>query len=361
MGVPGFFSWLLRNYKKNKNIIIQELPENCKIDSLYLDANCLFHPQCFKVLGLVGKWKSVDRLEDKMMKRICNYIDFLIDFVEPQKQVVISVDGVAPMAKMAQQRKRRFRSMQDQELYSTIKQKHGKEVSSKWSNTVITPGTEFMEKLNKILIKYISKRKDIKIVYSSYHSPGEGEHKILDIIRKAPKDETHCIYGLDADLIFLALASQKKNMYLLREVVQLGKAGKSSGDVYEHDDPVHDVMEDLNYVSIDTMKEAFYVTIKDKMLEKSKNKKLRILNQTDMINDFIFACFFLGNDFLPHLPSVDINKGGLDIIIQAYIEIYTNVQKKLLTVSSNDVFFDDKFLRLFLQFLSKREDYYFGS
>jgi 5'-3' exonuclease len=95
------------------------------------------------------------------------------------------------------------------------------------------------------------------------------------------------------------------------------------------------------------------------MLEKSKNKKLRILNQTDMINDFIFACFFLGNDFLPHLPSVDINKGGLDIIIQAYIEIYTNVQKKLLTVSSNDVFFDDKFLRLFLQFLSKREDYYF--
>jgi 5'-3' exonuclease len=164
MGVPGFFSWLLRNYKKNKNIIIQELPENCKIDSLYLDANCLFHPQCFKVLGLVGKWKSVDRLEDKMMKRICNYIDFLIDFVEPQKQVVISVDGVAPMAKMAQQRKRRFRSMQDQELYSTIKQKHGKEVSSKWSNTVITPGTEFMEKLNKILIKYISKRKDILLI-----------------------------------------------------------------------------------------------------------------------------------------------------------------------------------------------------
>tara|TARA_Y100000780_G_scaffold232569_1_gene266671 strand:- start:15934 stop:17688 length:1755 start_codon:yes stop_codon:yes gene_type:complete len=361
MGVPGFFSWLLKNYKKNKDIVTYDLPENVSIDNFYIDANCLFHPQCFKVIELLDDWKSVSKLETKMMKRICNYLDYIINVVSPKKKVMISVDGVAPMAKMSQQRKRRYRSIDDVIIKEQIKERHNKKIKKRWSNTVITPGTEFMERLNQVLIKYISKRKDIKIVYSSYHSAGEGEHKILDDIRKRPDSETHCIYGLDADLIFLAMASQKNNMYLLREVVKLGKVGKSIGDHYIHEDPVEDVQEEVNFISINTMKEAFYETLSDKIVDRFKYKKLKVKlsKQTNMINDFIFVCYFLGNDFLPHFPSIDINKGGLDVLLEAYIDIFTESQVNLINVTKNDVIIDTDFLQMFINFISKREDYYF--
>ena len=102
MGVPGFFAWLLRKYD-NKNII-NDLDVNVIYDILYLDANCLFHPQCFKVLEEYSDKKVTKTvLESKMIKQICNYIIFLVNTVKPLK-LYIAVDGVAPLAKISQQR-----------------------------------------------------------------------------------------------------------------------------------------------------------------------------------------------------------------------------------------------------------------
>ena len=128
-----------------------------KVHTLYLDSNCLFHPQCFKVLGKTDETDH-KKLEALMIKRILAYIDFLIEEVEPTKRVFISVDGVPPVAKMNQQRKRRFKGVENKEFENNLKKEYGKKTST-WSNVVITPGTDFMERLHTALVKYIKAKK----------------------------------------------------------------------------------------------------------------------------------------------------------------------------------------------------------
>jgi len=368
MGVPGFFAWLIR---KTKNNIIQQSISKT-IDYLYIDANCLFHPQCFKILDHFDDIKNIDDLEKKMIQRIIKYLDYLIETVGAKKMVYISVDGVAPMAKMNQQRKRRFKSIKDNIVKDTIKQKYGKTLTSHWSNASITPGTEFMEKLNKELIKYI-KNKKTSIIYSSYHTAGEGEHKILDDIRtrfnesKNNLDDVCVIYGLDADLIFLALASQKNNIYLLREAQHFGKGTKTSIDTTDplYGDIFNDVAEEMNYVSIDLMKKS----INTYFINLIKNNKaaIDIDESIEFTNDFIFICYFLGNDFIPHLPSINIKIRGLDLLLDNYVETYCFLQKPIITITTQNnnsiptVYINNIFLELYIKNIAQYENYFFTS
>ena len=157
-----------------------------------------------------------------MINETIKYMDFLITLADPKKVIFIAVDGVAPLAKVNQQRRRRFKAVKENAMKSEIKLRYGKKENNCWSNTSISTGTRFMEKLHQTIINHFTKHKySQRIIYSSYHTPGEGEHKILEHIRKNDFD-TQVIYGLDADLILLSLASQKKNIYLLRESNQFG-------------------------------------------------------------------------------------------------------------------------------------------
>lgn len=105
------------------------------------------------------------------------------------------------------------------------------EAPSKFDKNVITPGTEFMERLSICLKYYIVERlqsnplwKGLKIVYSDAGVPGEGEHKVLDFIRSQrisegyDANQSHCIYGADADLIMLGLSTHESRFYIIREV-----------------------------------------------------------------------------------------------------------------------------------------------
>jgi 5'-3' exonuclease len=156
MGVPGFFLWLMKNYKKTNFVFSKDKLNNDKeqnnelieeinnIDTLLIDANCLIHPSCFKVLAENPDWDDINRLENKMMNSTIQYIEKIIEHVKPTISVFIAIDGVAPLAKIKQQRTRRFKSVSDKNVWDNIKKKYNKPIHKNWSNSAITPGTEFM-------------------------------------------------------------------------------------------------------------------------------------------------------------------------------------------------------------------------
>lgn len=362
MGVPGVYAWV-RDKLKRGRLEVKSLGDH-KVHKFYLDANCLFHPQCFKLLAHMEKNKKplkTEELEELMIERIINYIIYLIIYVGPEV-LFIAVDGVAPAAKMAQQRARRFKSIYDENERNRLYKKHKKKIYNKWTNSVITPGTPFMERLHQRLLRFVKEFEEIPIEYSSYHVAGEGEHKIMNDIRdNGSTDENYVIYGLDADLLFLSLAASKYSIHLLRESILLGK--KKRTDVKEHHDPVEDVTEEMNFVSIDYLRESLSkiaknALISDDMSDADKSK-INDISDIRICNDLIVACYFLGNDFLPHIASVDVHSGGIDIIIKAYANAIRLTNSHLVEVTDDSISFNDIVMEEFLKYMAVREDYFF--
>jgi len=369
MGVPGFFSWLWKKYKKdnfvfsknsinNKPDINKELIKKINsIDYLLIDANCLIHPMCFKILAENPEFTNQHSLENKMIEQVLQYIDTLINYVDPKKGIYLAIDGVAPVAKIKQQRYRRFKSVHDKVFFDSIKEKHNKPISKFWNNSAITPGTDFMERLHHKILIWI-KTKKLEFHYSSCKTPAEGEHKLLQFIRNNLSDNkefSYTMYGLDADLIFLCLSTNAPNMYLLREANQLDNKNKT---------------DELTFVSIDIMKDLIMYTMEDiagscddelkpmddKTLD-GLHKLIDIKYTNNVINDFIFICYLLGNDFLPHLPALNIYTNGLDILLEKYVEILSeyNFEKFIIERTKPNVTINNALFFKLISYLASEE------
>lgn len=368
MGIPGFFGWLLKKYDKSvftsykinaprtdmRGVESSILTRGTStVDELYIDANCMLHPSCFKILKRANPIMSNDILESEMINKCITDLDYLIKYVNPTTKLFVAVDGVAPLAKISQQRKRRYKSYDDTIRKNIIKQKFNVPLTHSWTNASITPGTLFMEKLHEKLYAYLQTlSKPIQIIYSSYHTCGEGEHKIFDHIRKQNTNLVRVIYGLDADLIFLSMACKKQNIFLIREEMEF-RTGQESKTLDQHDT--------FTYVNIDTIIQCFNELVYDSLVRATTEINKHSQNiQKDNINDIIFICYFLGNDFIPHVPSIDIKKYGMDMLLESYVHAYITNTTPLITYIDGKIQLSVLFFNDFLAHLAICEKDWFS-
>jgi 5'-3' exonuclease len=306
MGVPSYFSWLVKNHPT----IIKQYNKNNKkivVDNLYLDCNSIVYDAYNRI-----KFETLtDSIVTTIIKQTILKIKEYINIIQPQKQVIIAFDGVAPVAKLEQQRGRRYKSWYIDNMRKKI---YNDNKPSPWSTTAITPGTSFMKELNEKLLEasrdhslltpaYIN---NCNILFSGSDIAGEGEHKIFAYIRDNPtkhNNETTVIYGLDADLIMLSINHLPicPQIYLFRETPEFIKSIDSNLE------PNENYMLDIPNLTDAVMK---HITSNDVPTDP-------IIKQ-NKIYDYIFLCFFLGNDFLPHFPAINIRTGGIDKMMNAY-------------------------------------------
>jgi 5''-3'' exonuclease len=281
-------------YEDYPEILIKHIEGN---NNLFLDLNCAIHPCCKNIIDNYNTVKvNKEILEKKMINEVITYLKFILEKTNPNF-LFVAIDGVAPTAKMTQQRLRRYKSVLDKQRIKDIKKKLNiEENKTVWDTNAISPGTIFMNKLSNAINSYLSSLK-IKVIFSDSFIPGEGEHKILDYIKHNTIEGNTIIYGLDADLIMLAMVSRKNNIYLLRESVQFGKTDTSV----------------LLYFDINLFKIKLLGKLRELIYEKDESYHIENHNLLRLIDDYIFICFLLGNDFLPHNLSVDLRYNGHDI------------------------------------------------
>ncbi|KFA76298.1 hypothetical protein S40288_02951 [Stachybotrys chartarum IBT 40288] len=320
MGVPKFFRWLSERYPAISQLIAENrIPE---FDCLYLDMNGIIHNCTHKDAGEDTMFRLS---EEEMFIRIFNYIEHLFGKIKPKQLFFMAIDGVAPRAKMNQQRARRFRTALDVEKAREKAIRDGMELPKEepFDSNCITPGTEFMAKLSQQLRYFVNKKvsedtdwQGCEIVLSGHEVPGEGEHKIMEYIRNAKAQPgynpnvRHCLYGLDADLIMLGLLSHDPHFSLLREEVTFGRASKSKNKELEHQ----------NFYLLHLCIVREYLELEFQELAQ-KDALTFEFNLERVIDDFILMAFFVGNDFLPNLPWLHINEGALARMFRLYKQV----------------------------------------
>ncbi|KAI6783006.1 alkaline phosphatase d [Emericellopsis cladophorae] len=320
MGVPKFFRWLSERYPSISQLIADNrIPE---FDCLYLDMNGIIHNCTHKDSAEDTTFRLS---EEEMFIRIFNYIEHLFGKIKPKQLFFMAIDGVAPRAKMNQQRARRFRTALDAEQAREKALKEGVEMPKEepFDSNCITPGTAFMAKLSQQLRYFVNKKvsedsdwQGCEIVLSGHEVPGEGEHKIMEYIRNAKSQDgynpnvRHCLYGLDADLIMLGLLSHDPHFCLLREEVTFGRASKTKSKELEHQ----------NFYLLHLCMVREYLEMEFQGLE-DEGKLSFPYDLEKVIDDFILMAFFVGNDFLPNLPGLHINEGALANMFGTYKKI----------------------------------------
>ncbi|ESL10401.1 5'-3' exoribonuclease 2 [Trypanosoma rangeli SC58] len=315
--------------------------------------NGLIHPCCHDTAPL-----PEPESEEEMLGRIFVQLDLLYKIVRPRKCLVLCIDGVAPQSKMNQQRSRRFRAAEERIESDVLSLQCAEEVMKKglpppqtrnrWDHNVITPSTPFMERVGLAIEWFIMKKlnedpawRHIAVIFSDAHVPGEGEHKIMHYIRGLRAQPgynpltSHVIHGMDADLICLGLSTHEEHVTILRN------------QLTETFQPDHNRF-------------CYFSLYKYRLHLREDFSGVDNMDFERVLDDFVFLCFFVGNDFLPHVPLISIKTKGIELLLDHYVRSFT--EHSYLT-DRGEVNYDSlsKFLRRFMEdYMDKLKQEYGG-
>ena len=284
MGIPSYYRRLVGSiggllYNTKPGTLVAS-----GAHQLLMDFNCLIYhvlrdPKRAPYPGSDGFERRcwIDRLYDDIVRYTMNVIRGA-----GAERVFIAIDGVVPMAKIRQQRMRRFKS-----AATTA-------AEPAFDSNAITPGTAFMTGLRTRLEEMIcDENKCDKWILSSADEPGEGEHKLLAELRANASlneaNKPYIVYGLDGDLIVLLLWTQA-----------LGITGSAPIWLYREnvDNEAESVAETTySWFSIDRLRDY----LRD--------------SEGVHIGDYCAAMMLLGNDFLPTSITFKIKDGGHNFLL----------------------------------------------
>lgn len=369
MGVYHLF-WLLKN--KHSNCLVEitraraptlsyhkQIADTLsrKNRCLLIDLNGIIHTAAQTIFPQSSK--AVPKTEGELHRAFHNEvqksIDSIVRMVSPT-ELVVAIDGVAPMSKQKQQRQRRFKSSKERQERVNAGEKNV------FDSTCITPGTVFLNSLSASLNKWIKRKleKDTRwsgmdVVFSNEKVPGEGEHKLMDYVRSKSKEtqqETdYLICGNDGDLFFLGLATMVPHFYIIRE------------NTYDRDRHVL-----YYFIDIPKFKEELLESLLEREVEESEDltneelearymeteKDMPEISEEGLIVDFITLMFMVGNDFLPNIPSLEIFSGGMERITEVYKGIL-DTHGHICDIDSDSITVNTKNFSAFLEIIAKEE------
>jgi len=303
MGIPSYFSYIIKNYSNIiRNLQYFTSQYKFRFHHLYMDCNSIIYDAVYAL----DKQRKEQNMSDAdfelaIINNVIKSINDYIALINPTETVFIAFDGVAPFAKMEQQRTRRYKSA----FQSNVSFENGEPKQTGWNTSAITPGTAFMEKLsNKIdyHFKHAEKQYNVKqMIVSCTNQPGEGEHKLFAKLREpAHINDTVAVYGLDSDLIMLSIFHLKycKNIYIFREAPEFLKSSIPVKVRGNENEP--------HFLDIQHLATSISSEMKCKCEDPQR------------IYDYVFLCFLLGNDFLPHFPAMNIRTHGINALLDIY-------------------------------------------
>lgn len=328
MGIPSFYKHLLQTVG---GLTAKERPTGSP-QVFALDLNCAIYHSARKRVKMAYTQDAHEGWEAALIQDVLVYITELTRRVNPTEVVYVAVDGVAPMAKIKQQRARRFKSAVLAAEEAAVRRGSSDrsdeippasdEIPPRWDSNAITPGTAFMSKLTAALRSdQLQRALNVKVVVSPADEAGEGEQKIMAFLRRHPDMKDAVVYGLDADLIVLALLEHGRTgriVDLFREETEFGGGVKMSNTGSE----------ECLYLLVGHLASVMYQQWSPPTLT---------VTLSGFLGDFVGLMNLLGNDFVPHGMALKIHDEGVERVLEAWRSVRARGLPPLVVGSSYSI------------------------
>ena len=370
MGIPSYYRQLLQDVPE---LVIKQHPTDA-LSWLFMDYNGLIYHCLQRADVSPYSEEHHEEWETAFLEIVVSSTLWMIRQVAPTVGVYLAMDGVVPMAKMRQQRLRRFTSVWLRTHDASQKQEDDKasqaDKASRWDTNAITPGTVFMTRLRQRLERMIQEHGS-NWHLSSSDEPGEGEHKILSAWRTGAYQGSVAVYGLDADLIVLSLLGMEtancSKVWLFREEPPQAHSASPCGDTTHT--PLHKRSVDVTPASrkMSVVVENSCASLREKgvgcapTMEWFSVHALRswlirevapASHRTFLLNYFL-AMSFLGNDFLPRSIGLTLRQEGHTVLLDA-LHVLLSQGTSLVCPDTLELR-EDGLLRLLRMFASQEE------